>query len=60
MAANYENQRKALDNLQKVLAYLGETLDQKLPALESSNTTRLKGSGLVEVVSGRVSPWILS
>lgn len=54
MALHYEAQRKALDNLQRVLTHFGEPLDRSPPALESSNLTRLRGVGTVEVLTGRV------
>ena len=54
MAAHYESQRKALDNLQKAAASLAETLDRKLPTLQNAGTTRLRDTGLVGVVTGRV------
>ena len=54
MAAHYESQRKALDSLQKAATSLAETLDRKLPVLQSAGTTRLKDTGLVGVITGRV------
>ena len=54
MAAHYEGQRKTLDSLQKAAASLAETLDRKLPVLQSAGTTRLRDTGLVGVITGRV------